>query len=115
MACACRRAGTRHGPGSRRLALVLGRDGEPVSVGWTRPRAPGDSGYTVILEDAPPAAELTAASLADPAVARWECLRCLPSSYAGLAEALAVARSRGAADRVAGRWVARRADEPARV
>ncbi len=104
------RAGSRRASGDR-LALVLGRDGEPVSVGYERPRTPVDSGYTVVLSGAPPAGELDAALDADPGLARWECVCCLQAAYPGLSVGLATARSRGAADRIGDAWVGRRAYE----
>ncbi|MBX6356778.1 MAG: hypothetical protein IRZ05_13095 [Micromonosporaceae bacterium] len=82
-----------------------------MSVGYARPRTPADSGYTVILADAPPAEEIDEALASDPGLTRWECVCCLKSAHPGLSVGLATARSRGAADRIGDAWVGRRAYE----
>jgi hypothetical protein len=86
------------------LVWVWGRDGEPFSIGFEAPTVPGDTGFTVLLEDAPDPDDV--AELGHPLL-RVEHMGCLLEEHPGVAAGLEVARTFGAADLDDGVWVGR--------
>jgi hypothetical protein len=89
--------------------LVWGRVWPAFSVGWEEPMWDGDSGFSVLLQDAPESAELEGYEnpLDHPGI-RLVHVSCVLEENPALGAGLMVAREYGAADLDdAGRWVGR--------
>lgn len=91
--------------GHEGMVWVWGRDGEPFSIGYEKPSSPGDSGFTLLLEDAPDPDDVPAGG--DHPLIGLVCARCLLEEHPAIAAGLEVARRFGAADLEAGVWVGR--------
>ena len=92
---------TQHG---RTAALVWGSEPPVFSIGYETPSSPGDSGFSVLFDDAPDPDDVTPG---DPRV-QWVCLHCLIDDNPEIGRGLEVARGWGAADLDDdGEWVGR--------
>lgn len=97
------------------VALCWGTVPPVFSIGWEAPTARGDSGYSVLFDDAPDPDELSvpdgeATEL--PAGLSLVCLNCLIEDHPEIGRGLDLAREFGAADLdEAGVWVGRGVDE----
>lgn len=86
--------------------IWLWGSGEPFSIGFEAPRVPGDTGFTVLLEDAPDPDDVPAGG--DHPLVRMVCAHCLLEEHPAVAAGLDVARAHGAADLTPNGWVGRR-------
>ena len=77
------------------LAFVWGSEPPAFSIGYEKPLWPGDSGFTVLFDDAPDPEDV--AETGHPAVS-WVCLHCLSDDHPELAPGLDIAREYGVAD-----------------
>ncbi len=79
----------------RTVALVWGTEPPAFSIGYEKPLGPGDSGFTVLFDDAPDPADVGEAG--HPAITTV-CLRCLIDDHPEIARGLDIAREYGVAD-----------------
>ena len=86
------------------VAFVWGSEPPAFSIGWEEPMGPGDSGFTVLFDDAPELEEVQGAE--HPGIS-FVCLDCLIDDHPDLGRGLDLAREHGAADRNDDGWVGR--------
>lgn len=84
--------GSRH---AKTFALVWGSEPPAFSIGHDEPMGPGDSGFTVLFDDAPDPEEV--GEEGHPAITTV-CLRCLIDDHPEIGRGLDIARRYGAAD-----------------
>jgi hypothetical protein len=83
---------------------VWGSEPPAFSIGYEEPSSPGDSGFTVLFEDAPDPDDVPDTG-EHPAI-RVMCGRCLLEQHPEVADGLAVAREYGVADLAdGGEWM----------
>ena len=83
---------------AKTVAWVLGSEPPAFSIGHEKPIWPGDSGFTVLFEDAPDPDDLHHDGDELPAGTSLVCLGCLLDDHPGLGRALDIAREYGVAD-----------------
>ena len=82
----------------RSWVMVWGSEPSAVSIGYERSAFAGDSGFTVIFDDAPAPEDVPEDNpLAHPSVSRW-CLHCLLEEHPEIARGLDIAHEYGIAD-----------------
>ena len=84
--------GTRH---AKTFALVWGSEPPAFSIGYDEPLGPADSGFSVLLNDAPDPDEVEGPD--DPRIS-LVCIDCLIDDYPELGRGLDIARRFGVAD-----------------
>jgi hypothetical protein len=77
------------------VAFVWGTEPPAFSIGWEKPLWPGDSGFTVLFDDAPDPEDV--GEVGHPAIT-WVCLRCLSDADLEIGRGLSIAREYGVAD-----------------
>ena len=92
VACACEAGAMTH---AKTMAVVWGSEPPAFSIGYDKPMWPGDSGFTVLLDDAPDPDEVRGPD--DPRIS-LVCLDCLIDDEPGLGRGLDIAREYGVAD-----------------
>ena len=80
---------------TKTVAMVLGTELPAFSIGYTAPQFPGDSGFTVLFDDAPEPEDIDGPE--DPRVSTV-CLDCLLDDHPELGRGLDIAREYGVAD-----------------
>ena len=88
--------------------MVWGSEPPIFSIGYEQPTTDGDSGFSVLFDDAPEPEEFDGAELSgDQGVSVW-CLGCLIEDHPEIGRGLDLAREYGAADLdEEGGWVGR--------
>jgi hypothetical protein len=85
------------------LAFVWGTEPPAFSIGYEKPLGPGDSGFTVLFDDAPDPEEVEGVD--HPAIS-FVCLDCLIDDHPERGRGLDIAREHGVADlHDYGEWV----------
>ena len=80
---------------TKMVAMVWGSQPPAFSIGYEKPLWPGDSGFTVLFEDAPDPDEVQGPD--DPRIS-LVCLHCLINDHPELGHGLDIAREYGVAD-----------------
>jgi hypothetical protein len=78
------------------VAVVWGSEPPAFSIGWTTPFGPGDSGFTVLFEDAPNPGDVDDPTC-HPGI-ELVCLHCLLDDHPEIGRGLDIAREYGVAD-----------------
>ena len=97
---------------AKTVAWVLGSEPPAFSIGYEKPMWSGDSGFTVLLDDAPDVEDINAT---DHPGSSLVCLHCLLDEHPEIGRGLDIAREYGVADLDDdGEWVGGRL-KPARA
>ena len=88
---------------AKTVALVWGTEPPAFSIGWDEPLGPVDSGFSVLLSNAPDPQDVRAAGHF---LITTVCLDCLRTDHPGIDLGFAIAREYGVADLDdGGKWV----------
>jgi hypothetical protein len=80
------------------MALVWGEEPPAFSIGYEKPKVPGDSGFSVLFEDAPDPEDLSDDGDELPEGITVVCLCCLLDDNPEIGRGLDIAREYGVAD-----------------
>jgi hypothetical protein len=87
------------------VAIVWGSEPPAFSIGYERPMGSGDSGFTVLFDDAPDPQDVPEGGDNLPPGITLVCLHCLIEDHPEIGRGLDIAREYGVADLDDGGWV----------